>query len=265
MSIQESIRYGAIELKRVYNRNLSTALGISIAFHLALIFLYVIVTNVQADTVGKVAPVAKIKLTTVAPPPVEDVPPAPPPPMIPPQLQTGGGGGGGVASRAGTPVAVPDALISPDVKEFANTDEVAVASPEGGDGTGFGPKTDGDGLGTAIPVDKEVHVKDVERIPDPEEFIATEKDPVWDQGELQRRIKYPEIAQKNNIEGMVIIRALIDKRGKVAETRVDRSDNTLLTGAALEAVKATTFTPAIQNNAPVMVWVSIPVTFKITN
>ncbi|MDB5035668.1 MAG: TonB family protein [Chlorobi bacterium] len=265
MSIQESLRYGAAELKRVYTRNLSTALGISIAFHLALIFLYVIVTNVQADTVGKAAPVAKIKLTTVAPPPVEDAPPPTPPPMIPPQLQTGGGGGGGVASRAGTPVAVPDALISPDVKEFANTTELAVATPEGGDGTGFGPKTDGEGLGTAIPVDKPVEVKDKEKLPEPDEFVEAENEPQWDQSELQRRIKYPEIAQRNNIEGTVVIRALVDTHGKVAKTMVDRSDNSLLTPAAVDAVKATTFTPATQNHSPVAVWVQIPVKFKISN
>jgi protein TonB len=264
MSIPEALRYGAAELKKVYNRNLGMALGISVGLHLALIGLYIFGLNIgKADSEGKAAPVSKVKLTTLAPPPVEDATPPPPPPMIPPQLQTGGGGGGGVASRAGTPVAVPDALIAPDVKEFAPTEEIAVATPEGGDGTGFGPKTDGEGLGGPINVDKPVQVKDVEKLPDMDEFVAVEEEPKWDQGELQRRIKYPEIARRNNIEGTVIVRALVDKNGRVVKTNIDKSDNQVLSDAAVDAVKATPFTPAIQNKMPVSVWVQIPVNFRL--
>ncbi len=264
MSIPDALRYGATELKGVYNRNLGIALGMSVGFHLALIGLYIFSINIgKADSEGKVAPVAKIKLTTLAPPPVDDATPPPPPPMVPPQLQTGGGGGGGVASRAGTPVAVPDALLSPDVKEFAATTEIAVATPEGGDGTGFGPKTDGEGLGGPINVDQPVQVKNVEKLPDMDEFIAVEEEPKWDAGELQRRIKYPEIARRNNIEGTVIVRALVDKNGRVVKTNVDKTDNAVLTDAAVDAVMKTPFTPAIQNKVPVPVWVQIPVSFRL--
>ena len=264
MSIPEALRYGATELKGVYNRNLGMALGISVGLHLALIGLYVFGLNIgKADSEGKAAPVAKIKLTTLAPPPVEDATPPPPPPMIPPQLQTGGGGGGGVASRAGTPVAVPDALMAPDVKDFATTAEVSVATPEGGDGSGFGPKTDGDGLGGPINVDKPVEVKNVEKLPEMDEFVAVEEMPKWDNAELQRRIKYPEIARRNNIEGLVIVRALVDKYGKVVQTHIDKSDNQVLSDAAVDAVKSTPFTPAIQNGNSVPVWVQIPVNFRL--
>jgi protein TonB len=263
MSIPEALRYGAAELKKVYNRNLGMALGISVGIHLALIGLYIFGLNIgKADSEGKAAPVSKVKLTTLAPPPVEDATPPPPPPMIPPQLQTGGGGGG-VASRAGTPVAVPDALLDPQVQDFATTAEIPVATPEGGDGTGFGPKTDGDGLGDPINVDKPVQVKDVEKLPDMDEFVAVEEMPKWDQGELQRRIKYPEIARRNNIEGTVVVRALVDKHGSVVQTHIDKSDNQVLSDAAIDAVKATPFTPAIQNGTSVPVWVQIPVTFRL--
>jgi protein TonB len=265
MSISEALRYGATELKGVYNRNLGLALGISVGIHLALIGLYIFSLNIgKADSDGKAAPVAKIKLTTLAPPPVEDATPPPPPPMVPPQLQTGGGGGGGVASRAGTPVAVPDALIAPDVKEFAATTEIAVATPEGGDGTGFGPKTDGEGLGGPIAINEPVQVKNVEKLPEMDEFIAVEEEPKWDPSELQRRIKYPEIARRNNIEGTVVVRALVDKNGRVVKTAVDRSDNKVLENAAIDAVTATPFTPAIQNKVPVAIWIAIPVTFRLS-
>ena len=112
MSISDALLLGATELKSVYNRNLAWALGISVAFHLALIGIYIFGLNFELSDKKKNAPIAKIKLTNLAPPAQENAPPPPPPPMVPPQLQTGGSGG--VAARAGTPVAVPDALIATD-------------------------------------------------------------------------------------------------------------------------------------------------------
>jgi protein TonB len=183
--------------------------------------------------------------------------------MVPPQLQTSQGAGGGVASRAGTPVAVPDALIAPDVKDFAATTEISVATPEGGDGTGFGNDPNGTGLGAPVDIDKPVEVKNVETLPDPDEFIAVEEEPKWDPAELARRLKYPEIARRAGIEGQVVVRALVDKNGRVVNTMIDQSDNKALEEAAVEAVKKTPFTPAIQNKNPVAVWVQIPVIFKL--
>ncbi len=265
MSIPETLRYGAIELKRLYNRNLGLALAISVGFHLALIGLYMFSLNIgKADSSGKAAPVAKIKLTAVAPPPTEEnVPPPPPPPMVPPQLQTSSGGGGGVASRAGTPVAVPDALLAPDVKEFASTAEISVATPEGGDGTGFGNDPNGTGLGGPIDLGEGVKIKEVEKLPDLDDFVSVEVEPKYDASELQRNVKYPEIARRNGIEGTVVVRALVDKSGAVIRTVIDNSDNKTLEEEAVRAVKRTTFTPAIQNKMPVAVWVQIPVVFRI--
>ncbi len=257
MSISDALLLGATELKSVYNRNLAWALGISVAFHLALIGIYIFGLNFELSDKKKNAPIAKIKLTNLAPPAQENAPPPPPPPMVPPQLQTGGSGG--VAARAGTPVAVPDALIAPDVKDFATMTDVNVATPEGGDGTGFSKEGD---IGP-ISVDKPVEMKEKEKLPDPDEFVAVEKEPVWDQGELQRRIKYPEIARRNGIEGTVIVRALVDKYGRVADTRIDRSDNKALEDAARDAVSKTPFTPAEQNKQPVAVWIQIPVVFAL--
>lgn len=264
MSIPETIRYGAAELKRIYNRNLGMALGISVGFHLALIGLYVFSLNIgKADSDRKAAPVGQIKLTNLAPPPVEDnAPPPPPPPMVPPQLISSSGAGGGVASRAGTPVAIPDALLAPDVKDFAATTEISVATPEGGDGTGFGNNPDGTGLGP-INVDQPVNVEKKEEMPAPDEFIAVEEDPKYDATELQRRIKYPEMARRNSIEGNVTVRALVDKNGRVVDTRIDDSDHKALEEAAIDAVKKTPFTPAIQNKMPVAVWIQIPVVFRL--
>ncbi|MBS1912463.1 MAG: energy transducer TonB [Bacteroidetes bacterium] len=259
MSISDALRIGATELKEAYNRNMAIAFGVSIAFHGILIGLYALFVSIGRADSQKTAPVNKINLTNLAPPPAQDnAPPPPPPPMVPPQLQTGGNGG--VAARAGTPVAVPDALIDPQMKDFAKMTEVSVATPQGGDGTGFNTP---DGI-TNVKVDGPVSVKETEHVPDPDEFVAVEEDPKWDAADLQRRVKYPEIARKNGIEGTVVVRALVGKDGRVMKTMVDRSDNKALEEAAVDAVTKTPFTPAIQNKQPVTVWVQIPVIFKLS-
>lgn len=100
-------------------------------------------------------------------------------------------------------------------------------------------------------------------LPEPSEFTAVTKDPHWDPLELQRRVRYPEEARRNGIQGTVIVRGLVDSKGKVRRTLIDRCDNGLLEKAAVDAVMNTPFTPAYQGNKPVAVWVQIPVIFRL--
>lgn len=259
MSIPEKLRYGAAELKAMYNRNLGLALAISVGFHLALIGIYIFGLNIgKAGSEGKSAPIAKIKLTNIAPPPQSPDAPPPPPPIVPPQLQTGGSGG--VAARAGNPVPVPDALIAPDVKDFATTTEIAVATPEGGDGTGFAVDN---GMNTPVDIGNGVKVEKKEEIPDPDEFIPVEKEPVFDYEGLKAKVKYPEIARKNGIEGQVILQVYVSKTGKPTQIRVAQSDSKFFEEPAKDAVMQTAFTPAVQNGTPIGTWVTIPVKFQL--
>ena len=81
-----------------------------------------------------------------------------------------------------------------------------------------------------------------------------------------RRIKplYPEIAQEAGIEGVVVVQAFIDKKGRVKETTILKGiPNTGLDEAAMEAIRKTRFNPAKQRERPVGVWISIPVNFKL--
>lgn len=264
MSIQEKIRYGATELKAAYNRNLGLALGISIGFHVLLIALYLFGISVGKagdDEKGRLG-INKTKLINIAPPPEPPTAaPPPPPPMIPPELMSGSGDGGGVAARAGNPIPVPDAIIAPDVKDFATTNEISVATPEGGTGGGFGPSDGGEGLGTVNT--SAVDIKAPEPDPDPDEFVSDATYPSIDQAEIAKILKYPEIARKNGIEGKVYVAVLVDKTGKPLKYRIDRSDNRLLDANAVEAVMNSIFTPGIQNGVPVKLWVSVPVVFKL--
>jgi protein TonB len=110
-------------------------------------------------------------------------------------------------------------------------------------------------------------VDTTEHIPEPDEFVQFDQEPKFDEAELYLRLKYPEEARKNNIEGSVIIQVFVSREGKVLQTRILRyqgsSDNPLLEEAALNAVKQTTFTPAIQGGQPISMWWPIPIKFLL--
>ncbi len=78
------------------------------------------------------------------------------------------------------------------------------------------------------------------------------------------RPQYPEIAQEAGIEGVVVVQAFIDKKGRVQETLILKGvPNTGLDEAAMEAIRKTRFKPAKQRERAVGVWISIPVNFKL--
>jgi len=80
----------------------------------------------------------------------------------------------------------------------------------------------------------------------------------------QIRPTYPEIAQEAGIEGVVVVQAFIDKKGRVKETLILKGvPNTGLDEAAMEAIRKTRFRPAKQRERAVGVWISIPVNFRL--
>ena len=75
---------------------------------------------------------------------------------------------------------------------------------------------------------------------------------------------YPEIAQEAGIEGVVVVQAFIDKKGRVKDTLILKGvPNTGLDEAAMEAIRNTRFRPAKQRERSVGVWISIPVNFRL--
>jgi len=75
---------------------------------------------------------------------------------------------------------------------------------------------------------------------------------------------YPESARRENREGRVLLRVLIDDQGKTKSVEVNRSSgNDTLDGAAAEAIKRWHFYPARAGETPVESWVSIPIDFRL--
>jgi TonB family protein len=65
---------------------------------------------------------------------------------------------------------------------------------------------------------------------------------------------YPIAAIKKKIAGVVILKALIDEMGKVADIEVIAASSPILADAALEATWKWRYKPATLNGQPIAVW-----------
>ncbi len=103
----------------------------------------------------------------------------------------------------------------------------------------------------------------VEALPSPDEFIAVELEPRYEMADLQRNLVYPEDARRNNIEGLVLVRALVSASGTVKSVQIDMCDHPSLCDAARNAVLPLKMQPAMQEGKPVAVWIQIPIMFRL--
>ena len=78
----------------------------------------------------------------------------------------------------------------------------------------------------------------------------------------QTRPVYPPLARQARIQGNVVLHAIIDKDGKVAQLEVI-SGHPLLVQSALDAVKQWRYKPTLLNGDPVEVDTTITVTFTM--
>jgi protein TonB len=101
---------------------------------------------------------------------------------------------------------------------------------------------------------------------EPEIFVMVEQMPELIGGiaELQRHVRYPEIARRAGIEGRVVVQFIIDEQGNVVDPQVVRSLGGGTDEAAIEAIKQVRFTPGMQRGRPVKVRYTIPVQFRLT-
>jgi protein TonB len=83
---------------------------------------------------------------------------------------------------------------------------------------------------------------------------------------IGKNLIYPEEAQKNNIEGRVILQFVVNPDGSADRIAVVRSIDSLLDNEAIRVVKKLPkFKPGKQGGVPVKVWFTLPILFKIEN
>lgn len=83
---------------------------------------------------------------------------------------------------------------------------------------------------------------------------------------LSDNVKYPKEAEKNGVQGRVLVGFIVDVDGAISESRVDHSASPLLDREALRVVRLMpAWNPAINKNTgkPVKVRYLLPVTFRL--
>ena len=78
---------------------------------------------------------------------------------------------------------------------------------------------------------------------------------------------YPDSARRNNIEGLILVTALVAEDGSIKEVKIknNESGSTELATAAMKAALDWQFKPATVNKKPVEVYITIPFNFKLSN
>jgi len=102
-------------------------------------------------------------------------------------------------------------------------------------------------------------------------FVIVEDMPKFRGGDInkfrewvQKRVRYPELAAENGIQGRVFITFVVETNGNVSKVSISRSVDALLDDAAKEAVAASPkWEPGMQRGRPVRVRYSIPIIFQL--
>ena len=81
---------------------------------------------------------------------------------------------------------------------------------------------------------------------------------------ITKNLKYPQAAQRQKIQGKVVVAFIIGKDGTVSETKVVKSIDPLLDNEALRVVRMMPkWKPGEDKGKPCMTYFSIPVVFKL--
>ena len=98
------------------------------------------------------------------------------------------------------------------------------------------------------------------------QFVAHTRAPVLLNEEdlrLAMDREYPALLKDAGIGGTTIVYLFVDTDGKVRNQRVSRTSNhEALDEAALKAAPVAVFSPAMNGETPVAVWIELPITFK---
>ncbi len=236
----EPVEYGRFELKRSYQRNYFRGLIIAVGVFAVTFGSYYAAEYFGADDDAiPMVSMRIIKYSDLGPPP--SISAVPPPPSVNVSAS--------VKPTVGVPVPVPDAEVSPEQTLATQAELSAQPTPAMEQGTGEG----------GVQIQQDIVIEDE---PGMDAFIPVEKQP-----QLVKRVipKYPEMAVRAGLEGTVWVKILVDKDGLPKKAVVIKSTAELFNDEAIKAAMQFVFTPAVMNNGPVKVWVSIPFKFQLKN
>ena len=115
-----------------------------------------------------------------------------------------------------------------------------------------------------------VDEKKPEPVDDNHVFETVEQNPQFPGGDaallkyVSEHIRYPSVAQENNIQGRVVVQFVVTKTGSVGTVKVVRSKDPDLDKEAVRVVKSLPkFVPGKMNGHAVNVWYTLPITFRL--
>ena len=112
-----------------------------------------------------------------------------------------------------------------------------------------------------------------EVIEDDQPFVKVEQMPSFMGGDLmtvrnwvQSKVRYPQIAQENNISGRVLLMFVIERDGTLTNIQVLQTPDSSLSDEAIRILKTSPkWTPGKQRNQSVRVKYTLPIDFRIQN
>ena len=235
--------YGLTDVDPGVRRRRGLALPVSLGFHAAAAAALAIVPLLLAD--GLPQPGGDIRAFFVEPmaaPP----PPPPPPPAARAVTATRVVPKTPAAAPAGfvAPVEIPTEIKPEEGLDLGGTDGGVAGGVEGGVVGGVVG-----GLPDAPPPPPVAPVRVGGDVHEPRKVLDAV--PV-----------YPELAANARVEGLVIIEATIDARGRVVNASILRGVP-MLNEAALEAVRKWVYTPTLLNGVPTPIIVTVTLTFRL--
>lgn len=252
--------YGAYQLRKSNGNNTTKALFWGSVVFLVLFFspkLYNLIKGSQDEQKDDL----KAQEVVLTPPPPINPETPPPPPVEPPPPKTD-------QVKMPPPIVKPDEQVQeepPTVEKLKEADpgqrdikgdptaDVVINEP-----VGEGPKRE-----NAVAVDdNKVY-----------DFVSIEKQPSF-QGEpqggakfnkyLSGAIRYPSMAQENNVQGKVFVSFIVEKDGSLTDITVVRGPGSGLNEEAVRVIKSSPrWTPGIQNGKPVRVKFTLTVNFSL--
>ena len=112
-----------------------------------------------------------------------------------------------------------------------------------------------------------VQEEEEEEESEPEIFVVVEELPelIGGTAKLAAAVKYPQIARQAGLEGLVIVKIVVNADGVPSDPTILKSPGTALDEAAIEAVMQQRFKPGRQRGRAVAAYMAIPVRFQLTS
>lgn len=102
-------------------------------------------------------------------------------------------------------------------------------------------------------------------------YYSVDQDPKFPGGDaammrwISEHLRYPAMAQENNIQGRVVVQFIVTRSGKIGEVKVIRSKDPDLDREAIRVVRTLPdFTPGTIKGVPVDAWYTLPINFRLS-